>query len=71
MKIAVTYENGDGIPALWGHTKQFKIYETADGKITGEQIADTAGSGHGALAGMLSAYKVDALICGGIGAGIT
>ena len=70
MKIAVTYENGEVFPHF-GHTKQFKIYETADGKITGEQIADTAGSGHGALAGMLSAYKVDALICGGLGAGIT
>ena len=68
MKIAVTYENGEVFPHF-GHTKQFKIYETADGKITGAQIADTAGSGHGALAGMLSAYKVDALICGGIGAG--
>ena len=30
---------------------------------------DTNGSGHGALAGVLNALKVDALICGGIGGG--
>ena len=29
----------------------------------------TNGSGHGALAGVLSALKVDAVICGGIGGG--
>ena len=31
------------------------------------QVVDTLGSGHGALAGLLSAMKVDVLICGGIG----
>ena len=34
-----------------------------------EQIVDTNGSGHGALAGFLQAVKADALICGGIGMG--
>ena len=33
------------------------------------EIADTNGSGHGALAGMLTAMKADVLICGGIGGG--
>ena len=32
-------------------------------------MVDTNGSGHGALAGVLSALHVDALICGGIGGG--
>lgn len=68
MKVAVTYENGSVFPHF-GHTKQFKVYEIADGRITGSQVADTNGSGHGALAGMLSAWNVDALICGGIGGG--
>ncbi len=68
MKIAVTYENGKVFPHF-GHTEQFKIYEIADGKVAGAQVVETNGSGHGALAGMLSAYKVDTLICGGIGAG--
>ena len=38
-------------------------------KIVNEQIVDTNGSGHGALAGFLQAVKADALICGGIGMG--
>ena len=68
MKIAVTYENGNIFPHF-GHTEQFKVYETEDGKVTRAQIMDINGSGHGALAGMLSALNVDTLICGGIGAG--
>ena len=68
MKVAVTHENGNVFPHF-GHTKQFKIYEIADGRITEAKIMDTEGSGHGALAGMLSAWNVDTLICGGIGGG--
>lgn len=68
MKVAVTYENGNVFPHF-GHTEQFKVYDIEDGKITGSQVVSTDGNGHGALAGMLSALKVDTLICGGIGAG--
>ena len=68
MRIAVTYENGE-IFQHFGHSEQFKLYDAEDGKITGEQVVDTNGSGHGALAGFLQAAKVDALICGGIGMG--
>ena len=68
MKIAVTYENGE-IFQHFGHTAQFKLYDVEDGKITNTQIVDTLGSGHGALAGLLSALGVDTLICGGIGGG--
>ena len=68
MKIAVTYENGNVFPHF-GHTEQFKVYDIEDGKVTGTQVVETKGSGHGALAGMLSALEVDTLICGGIGAG--
>ncbi len=67
-KIAVTYEDGN-VFQHFGHTEQFKVYEITDGKITDTQIADTQGSGHGALAGVLSAMDVDTLICCGIGAG--
>ncbi len=66
MKIAVTYENGQ-IFQHFGHTRQFKIYNVEDGKILSSEIIDTNGSGHGALAGMLSALQVEVLICGGIG----
>lgn len=68
MRVAVTYENGD-IFQHFGHTEQFKIYDIRDGKILSSEIVDTNGSGHGALAGVLNALKVDALICGGIGGG--
>lgn len=68
MKITVTYENGE-VFQHFGHTEQFKIYEIEDGKIISQEITDTNGSGHGALAGFLKERSVDALICGGIGGG--
>ena len=68
MRIAVTYENGE-IFQHFGHTEQFKLYDVEDDKIVREQIVDTNGSGHGALAGFLQATQADALICGGIGMG--
>ena len=68
MRIAVTYENGT-IFQHFGHTEQFKLYDVENGKIVSSEVVDTNGSGHGALAGLLSTLKVDALICGGIGGG--
>ena len=68
MRIAVTYENGS-VFQHFGHTEQFKIYDVEDGNIISSEVVDAGGSGHGALAGVLSALKVDALICGGIGGG--
>ena len=68
MRIAVTYENGE-VFQHFGHSEHFKLYDAEDGRITGEQVVETNGSGHGALAGFLQAAKVDALICGGIGMG--
>ena len=68
MKIAVTYENGE-IFQHFGHTAQFKVYDVQDGGIVKEAVIDTNGSGHGALAGLLSNLGVDVLICGGIGGG--
>ena len=68
MRIAVTYEEGQ-IFQHFGHTQQFKVYDVQDGRIVSSEVVDTNGSGHGALAGVLGALNVDALICGGIGAG--
>lgn len=68
MRIAVTFENGN-VFQHFGHTEQFKIYDVENGQITKEQVADTNGSGHGALAGFLTELGVDTLICGGIGMG--
>ena len=68
MRIAVTYEDGQ-VFQHFGHTRQMKIYDAEGGRIVKTHIADTTGSGHGALAGFLSGLKVDVLICGGIGGG--
>lgn len=68
MKIAVTYENGN-VFQHFGHTKNFKIYDTENGQIKSSEVVDTNGSGHGALAGFLALNNVDTLICGGIGGG--
>ena len=53
MRIAVTYENGE-IFQHFGHTEQFKVYDVENGKIMSAEVVDTNGSGHGALAGILS-----------------
>lgn len=68
MRIAVTYENGE-IFQHFGHTEQFKVYDVQDGQIVHEEVVDTNGQGHGALAGFLLGGNVDTLICGGIGGG--
>ena len=70
MRLAVTYEKETGdVFQHFGHTETFKVYDIAEGEIRGEQVIDTNGAGHGALAGLLARKEVDALICGGIGGG--
>ncbi len=66
MRIAVAYENGE-VFQHFGRTEQFKLYDVEAGKIVQEQIVDTNGVSHGALAGFLKAAEVDVLLCGGIG----
>ena len=68
MRIAVTYADGM-IFQHFGHTQQFKVYEVENGSIVSSEVVDTNGSGHGALAGVLSQLHADVLICGGIGGG--
>ena len=68
MKIAVPYADGL-VFQHFGHTPAFKIYEIRAGEILNEEELDATGSGHGALAQMLSRQKVNLLICGGIGGG--
>lgn len=68
MRIAVTYENGE-VFQHFGHTEQFKLFDVENGTIVKEQVVDTNGQGHGALAGFLKQSEADILICGGIGGG--
>ena len=69
MRIAVTYDENGDIFQHFGHTEKFKFYDIVDKKLVYEQVVDTNGSGHSALADFLAANKVSALICGGIGGG--
>lgn len=68
MRIAVTYENGQ-VFQHFGHTQYFKVYDVEQNQIVSSNIVDTNGSGHGALAGVLTTLNADVLICGGIGGG--
>ena len=68
MKIAVTYENGK-VFQHFGKTESFKIYEVEDNQIVSSEVISSNGSGHGALAGLLSEQGIDVLICGVIGGG--
>ena len=67
-KIAVTYENGQ-VFQHFGKTEAFKVYEVEDGKVVASEIINTNGTGHSALARILSEQVIDVLICGGIGSG--
>ena len=68
MIIAVTCA-GTEVFQHFGHTPSFAVFTAEDKTITDEKIIDCGESGHGALASLLAAEKVDVLICGGIGAG--
>lgn len=68
MKIAVTYDNGN-IFQHFGKTENFKVYEVEDNKVVSSEVIGSNGTGHGALAGLLSDRGVNVLICGGIGGG--
>lgn len=68
MRVAVCYEDGM-VFQHFGRTERFKLYELEDGVVKSAEIVDTAGAGHGALAGFLKEAGADVLICGGIGGG--
>ena len=68
MKIAVTYDNGN-IFQHFGKTENFKVYEVEDNQVVSSEVIGSNGTGHGALAGLLSEQGVDVLICGGSGGG--
>lgn len=68
MRIAVTYENGN-VFQHFGRTEFFKVYEVEENQVVSSEVISSNGSGHGALAGLLSGEDIDVLICGGIGGG--
>lgn len=68
MRAAVAYDNGN-VFQHFGHTENFKVYDIEEGEVKSSSVIGSGGQGHGALAGMFAANKVDVLICGGIGGG--
>ncbi len=71
MRIAVTFDNQNGtIFQHFGRTEYFKIYEVEDRKVLSSRVESTGGTGHEALAGLLSEGTVEAVICGGLGQGM-
>ena len=67
MRIAVAYDNGQ-VWQHFGRTENFKVYDVTDGKITDSKVISADGASHHALADFLAENKVDAVICGGVGA---
>ena len=55
MKIAVTYDNGN-IFQHFGKTENFKVYEVEDNQVVSSEVIGSNGTGHGALAGLLSEH---------------
>ena len=68
MRVAVTYKGGE-VFQHFGHSTHFKLYDIEDGHVVGAHLVPVNGGGHSALAGFLSMFKVDELICGGMGQG--
>jgi len=68
MKIAVTNENGQ-VFQHFGRTESFRVYDVEDKKVLSVETLNSNGVGHEALAELLAEYKIDVLICGGMGAG--
>lgn len=70
MKIAVTYDIlTDSVFQHFGKTKNFKIYNIEDGKVTGSKVIDNGGFGHHDLAAYLKNLGVEILILGNRGQG--
>ena len=70
MRIAVPYDNGE-IFQHFGHTEVFAIYdyESADVAKCTKRLVETGDRhGHKDMAELLHQEKIDAVICGNIGA---
>ncbi len=68
MIIAVPSLDGN-VFQHFGKTPEFTLFTVEGGKIAGKKVQPTMGNGHGALAGFLKEFHVDAAVCGGIGPG--
>ena len=68
MKVAVTFDKGR-VFQHFGKTKEFKIYEIKDNKVTDFYYITINSGGCASIVPILKANGVNALICGGLGEG--
>lgn len=68
MRVAVSYDNGNIFKHV-GDTKEFKIYEIADGDIISTQVIESIGKGRGMVVNFLVQHSCDILICNEICSG--
>ena len=66
MRIAVPFENGS-ISQHYGRTECFKLYDTEDGRITGEELVKTDGRGHFYMVQFLVNHNVNLVLCTSLG----
>lgn len=66
MRIAVPYQNGS-ISQAFGRSEQFKLYDTADGKIVSAEMIDNGGFAHTGLITHLKNHGVNLALVGNIG----
>ncbi len=68
VKVALPVEN-DAISQHFGQCTQFKVYTITDRAVVGSEIVVTGEMGHDELGLWFLQNGIQAVICGGIGAG--
>ena len=68
MKVAICFDKGR-VFQHFGRTKEFKIYEIKDNKVTDFYYVEVNGEGCSTLVPVLKANHINVLICGGLGEG--
>ena len=66
MKLAIAAQNGQ-VFQHFGKCPAFAVYTIENNTVQSSEILDAAGSGHAAMAGLLTKNGIEAVICGGIG----
>lgn len=68
MRIAVSYKDGE-VFQHFGHSSEFKIYETDHNEIIKSEVITVEGHGHVSVSNALKEQNVNIVLCGGIGQG--
>ena len=69
MRIAVSYKDGE-VFQHFGHSSEFKIYETDHNEIIKSKVITVEGHGHVSVSNALKEQNVNIVLCGGIGQGL-